>query len=373
MSVHRRQTSRGTRYDVRLRSPDGSHLKRTFTTKREAERFEARHVADVSRGDWFDARAAQRLFGEIAAEWLDRDPSKRATTLAREESALRGQILPTLGGRRLGSITPADVQALVNDWTARLAPRSVRRSYGVLSAILRYAMDYDYIARTPCRRIKLPEVTPVERRPVSPTELAQVAAELENQYAAMAYLGAMLGLRYGECAGLRVGRVDFLRGTLTVAEQLTRGRQGEIVFGAPKTQAGRRTLAMPAPLSAMLAQVLAQRPEPARDPSVLVFVAPGGGPLAYNNFMRRIWLPAVERAGLSWLRFHDLRRANATALVAAGIDLKTAQARLGHADPRMTLAVYAQATTEGDKRAAVALGAHFLPESDPAARAMDAP
>jgi len=40
--------------------------------------------------------------------------------------------------------------------------------------------------------------------------------------------------------------------------------------------------------------------------------------------------------------FHDLRRANATALVHAGVDMKTAQARLGHSDPRLTLGVYAQ-------------------------------
>jgi integrase len=212
------------RYDVRLRSPDGSHLKRAFTSKRDAERFETRQIADMSRGEWFDASAAQRPFGEVAAEWLARDPSKRATTLAREESALRVQILPTLAHRRVGSITPGEVQTLVNDWSERLSGRSVRRSYGVLSAILRYAMDYDYIARTPCHRIKLAEIAPLERRQVAAANLGRVAQELDEQYAAMTYLGAMLGLRYGECAGLRVRRIDFLRGTFTVAEQLTRGR-----------------------------------------------------------------------------------------------------------------------------------------------------
>jgi integrase len=53
------------------------------------------------------------------------------------------------------------------------------------------------------------------------------------------------------------------------------------------------------------------------------------------------------------------------------IDLKTAQSRLGHSDPRLTLAVYAQATTEAD-RAADALGRRFFGEPAPS-RAMDAP
>jgi len=46
---------------------------------------------------------------------------------------------------------------------------------------------------------------------------------------------------------------------------------------------------------------------------------------------------------------------------AEGIDIKTAQTRLGHADPRITLAVYAQATKEGDRAAADRLGDHHAP------------
>jgi integrase len=45
----------------------------------------------------------------------------------------------------------------------------------------------------------------------------------------MAYLGALLGLRWGEVAGLRVRRVDFLAGTSEVAEQATRGEHGRAV------------------------------------------------------------------------------------------------------------------------------------------------
>jgi integrase len=73
-----------------------------------------------------------------------------------------------------------------------------------------------------------------------------------------------------------------------------------------------------------------------------------------------VWLPATRRACLEGLTFHDLRRANATALVLDGIDLKIAQTRLGCPDPRLTLAVYAQATSEADRAAADALGRRFL-------------
>jgi hypothetical protein len=59
---------------------------------------------------------------------------------------------------------------------------------------------------------------------------------------------------------------------------------------------------------------------------------------------------------------HDLRWANATGLVLEGVDIKTAQTRLGHTDPRLTLGICAQATTEADRHAADRLGDRFLPD-----------
>lgn len=51
-------------------------------------------------------------------------------------------------------------------------------------------------------------------------------------------------------------------------------------------------------------------------------------------------------------------------MVAEGVNVKTAQARLGHSDPRLTLAIYAQATTEGDQSAAEKLGARLMRPSE---------
>ena len=72
----------------------------------------------------------------------------------------------------------------------------------------------------------------------------------------------------------------------------------------------------------------------------LLVRAPGGGPLVYSNWRQRVWLPSTSQVGLEGLHFHDLRRLNATALVSSGVDVKTTQRRLGHADPRLTLRLY---------------------------------
>jgi integrase len=183
---------------------------------------------------------------------------------------------------------------------------------------------------------------------------------MAGEFAPMVWLGAVLGLRWGEVAGLRVGRVDLLRRTITVAEQVTRGAGGVGFVNPPKSAAGRRTLSIPVELASLLSKHLADCGLTGAASNALLFARAGGRPLDYSNWRRRVWVPAVELAGLDGLGFHDLRRTNATAMVLDGVDVKTAQARLGHSDPRLTLAIYAQATGEGDRSAAEKLGARLM-------------
>jgi integrase len=176
----------------------------------------------------------------------------------------------------------------------------------------------------------------------------------------MVWIAALLGLRWGEVAGLRVGRLDLLGRTLTVSEIVTRDEHGRSVAGPPKSAAGVRTLAIPVAQVEVLAEHLARAGLTAADTEAMVFPAPVGAPWSYTKFRRRIWQPASRAAGLEGVGFHDLRRMAATSLVLGNVDLKTAQTRLGHSDPRLTLAVYAQATTEADRAAAETVGDRFV-------------
>ncbi len=221
-------------------------------------------------------------------------------------------------------------------------------------------MDVDRLARTPCRGIHLPAVEPITALVPDPVQLLELADTIDPDYSAMIWLGAVLGLRWGEVAGLRVGHVDMLRGTATITEQVTRGVGGAGGIGPPKSVAARRIISLPAELADELSAHMKELGLTGADPTALLFPNAEGKPLDYSNWRRRIWEPAVKAAGLDGLNFHDLRRTNATVMVAEGVDVKTAQARLGHSDPRLTLAIYAQATTEGDRSAANKLGARLM-------------
>ena len=106
----------------------------------------------------------------------------------------------------------------------------------------------------------------------------------------------------------------------------------------------------------------------------MLFTAPDGGVLRYSNWLRRRWWPACVTAGVGrmvedsitgkvryeGLGFHDLRRTNATGLLAEGVDVKTAQGLLGHSDSRLTLDHDAKVVTERGEAAAAAMGRRFL-------------
>jgi hypothetical protein len=75
-------------------------------------------------------------------------------------------------------------------------------------------------------------------------------------------------------------------------------------------------------------------------PDGLLFPSPEGGYLRLENFRRRVWTPAVARAGLAPLRLHDLRHTCASLAIAAGADVKVLQRMLGHASAALTLDRY---------------------------------
>ena len=133
----------------------------------------------------------------------------------------------------------------------------------------------------------------------------------------MIWIGATLGLRWSEVAGLRVGRLDLVGGKLSVVETIVRGIGGRNVFGPPKSRAGKRTMFMPGAIVTMLSAHLEQAGLSPAERDALVFTDEAGGPLRYSNWRRRVWLPAAKEAECEGAGFHDLRRLNATTLVVA--------------------------------------------------------
>lgn len=286
--------------------------------------------ADMLRGSWIDPADADMSFAELAERWYGTKIHLRETTKVQYRYLLDKHLLPFFGHRPTGTVTVLDVQTWLADRKAnsRLGSNSVAKAYKVLRMVMDVAVDAGLILRTPCRVKGAATERLPEMRYASPEGVASILAAVEPRWQALILMAAYSGLRWGELAGLRQKHLDPLHRRVRVAEQVL-DVNGHRWFDAPKTDAGVRTVALPAFLVEVLVEHIARYSQPG--PEGLVFVMPEGTPLRRENFRRRVWYPAVRATGLEGLRFHDLRHTNATLAAESGASLRSLMARLGHA------------------------------------------
>ena len=232
--IKKRTTSRGVRYDVRLRRPDGREYSKTFRTKKAAEDYEAEQRVDRARGQWVDPTAGRTTFAEWVEEWRQSvEQTWRPSTRAKNATALDRYWHPEFGPMRMESISPRNVQQAVNRMNERLKPSTVRSYYGVLAHLFNDAVDLEVIGRSPCRAIKLPKLSHQVKRVIGPEDLHRLADEVGPDWRLLIYLGGVMGLRIGEALGLRWVDIDLEARTLTVSRTVSEGG-GRVMVGEPR-------------------------------------------------------------------------------------------------------------------------------------------
>jgi Phage integrase family len=87
----------------------------------------------------------------------------------------------------------------------------------------------------------------------------------------------------------------------------------------------------------------------------LVFPDAAGGHLRRQNWRRRVWIPALERAGVAYFRSYDLRHTCATLLLYEGRTLNEVAEHLGHSDPGFTARTYAHVMRDASRRRRVSI------------------
>lgn len=248
-----------------------------------------------------------------------------------------------------------------------LKPATIGGIYSVVKSALRGAVKAGHLARHPVTTFQLRDVVKVKREariePITPADLDRLAHAVGDDYRAMVYVAGIVGFRWAECAGLRVGAVDLLKRRISVVTTAPR-------FGGdrakPKSEASVRTVGLTSKVVDELAAHLHRRGLDASSPDALVFVAPGGGRLWPANFQMRVWTPARAKAGLPNVRWHDLRHAAISWRVAAGIHPKAIQADAGHEFFATTMDTYAKVFADQTDKTAAALDGWLKAAGSPA-------
>jgi len=236
----------------------------------------------------------------------------------------------------------------VRAWHAALAvdhPTTAAKAYRLLSSILRTALTDEVIARNPCQ-VKGAAVEKAPERPVVSTAEVEALAEAMPEHLRVAVLlAAWCQLRRGELLGLRRRDIDLLRGAVSIVVTRTTTMAGKTVEKEPKTDAGRRTVAIPGNILPVLEDHLAHYVAPEPDALVLPVT---------SRALGIGWDKARLRIGRPDLRLHDLRHSGLTWAAATGASVAELMRRGGHASPAAALR-YQHATEDRDRALADAL------------------
>ncbi|MGW6259239.1 tyrosine-type recombinase/integrase [Streptomyces sp. NPDC055085] len=335
------------RFQARYLGPDGQlrPAPETFRTKKDADDWLADKQTEMRRGDWHDPDAGKVLFGVYAAAWI-RERELTATTRQLYGSLLRHHLEPDFGGLNVAEITPPRVRSWRADkLTAGIGPATVAKAYALLRAIMGTAVADQMIRRNPCTIKGASTVHTPERPTATVQEVYALAGAIQLRYRALVLMAGFLGLRWGELIGLHRRDIDLENRSVRVRRAVAELFNGQREIKAPKSAAGKRTVAIPTVIVSDLRDHLARFAEPGADGRV--FIGAKGATPRRNHF-HRLWQRACSDAGINGLHFHDLRHTGNTLAASTGASTRELMSRMGHSTARAAL-IYQHASADRDR------------------------
>lgn len=345
---------------VNLGYQNGKRKRKYFygDTRREVQQQLTKSLRDQQQG--LQIAPERQALGQFLTCWLEDSakPSVRPKTYVSYEQIVRIHLNPELGRIPLAKLTPRDVQAFINrKLAAGLSPRTVDYCRAVLRRALNQALRWGLVARNVATLVDPPKQSRPSPRFLTPAEARVFLETVKGDRLEVLYTVALaIGLRQGEALGLVWEDVDLEAGTLTVRYALQRVG-GKLTRVEPKTQTSRRTLALPGVALAALRRHRTRQLEERLvagsrwQDSGLVFTTMTGTPLDARNVVRQFHRLRTQ-AGLSWLRFHDLRHAYGSLLAAQGVHPRVAMELMGHSQLSVTMQVYTHVAPELAREAA---------------------
>ncbi|MGY2079710.1 tyrosine-type recombinase/integrase [Modestobacter sp. SYSU DS0657] len=319
-------------WETRWRELNNRQRKKTFTKKSDAERYKTFIEGSLHTGSYVDPSRSRVTVGAYAEQWMGGRTRLKPKTVASYRSLLNNRVLPRWAEVRLDRITYEDVAAWVSDMSTQVSPSTTRQAYHLLTSMLDEAVKGRRLPSNPAAGVELPRLPKVHKRYLSHEQVTRLAEECGSDGVVVLML-AYTGIRWGELAAIRVGRVAPGVRRVHIAEAMSEVN-GQAIFGPPKTHAD-RWVAVPGFLRDSIGALMA-----GKGPDDLLFTSPRGEVLRVHGFRRRHFDRAATGLGLPGLVPHELRHTAASLAIASGANVKAVQSMLGHASAAMTLDRY---------------------------------
>lgn len=313
--------------------------KKGFKTKKEAELHVAKAKLEFEKSQ--SVLPENITFGKLWDLWYE---TKRYTLIDASLYILENQknnyILPFLENIPVKKITPLLLQEHFN---INLAPKyatatmKITRSY--IKGVLDYAVEMDLIHKNPIKKLSIPKTESRESIFLEKESLNELLEHAKNTLKKIRYiyvrLLALTGARKGEIGALKWTDIDFVNCSINIDKTITTGRDGRSTYGIKtKTIASKRI----ATIDRLTIDLILELKRESKILSQYIFS------IADYRSMVQIIKRLGKAIGVEGLVPHDLRHTHATLLLEAGVDIKTVQERLGHANISTTLDIYAKVT-----------------------------
>lgn len=355
-------------YVIRVVNPDTGLSKPKWVSGfvSEAAAKAARDEARVAarRGEFVDRSGV--TVAKYLSDWLDGHALEvKPRTLQGYREILERYVLPRIGRMRLQSVKPVTLTRLyvqLLEGGGKAGRPLSRRTVDYVHATLRKAFGDavlvgGLIPSNPAERAKRPRRVARPIGDVWDADQLRTFLELmaDHPWFALYRLAAYTGARRGELLALRWTDVDWNAPSVRI--RASAGMVGtQRLEGTTKSGRERTVSIDPGTVAVLQAHRKSQMQAQAIAGGSWV----GEGHLFANGFGKPICPSApTQRLSLAVAafnaaedgkengvplpqsRFHDLRHVHATLLLRAGVPVHVVAARLGHADPAVTLRVYA--------------------------------
>lgn len=308
--------------------------------KYQAEELLAKLIAPVNAG-------GSSIDNRVTLEWFwtnrfkpMRETSWAAATKRGCETDWNRYVKPVLGDVQLKDIGMFQCQQALNGM-AKFSLSVVKRTRVMMSSILGAAVDLEFIAKNPAKKLALPICKPTPKPTLKPEVLAMLLdAVTDIRDHLILSLGCFGALTSSELFGLVWG---CYKGEQVEIRSIA--YQGKLQVGRVKRESRHREVYLPAPVRLEMEKWRKITPHGTGDGD-LIFpnTRKTRGPMWPGIWLQKHIAPLAEKLGIKVpVTFQVLRRSAATRNQKRAKDL---QAHLGHSSIQTTMNVYAQEVPE---------------------------
>ena len=290
------------------------------------------------------------FFKEYACLWYDRlRDSNRVSgrTLLGYKSYLNLYLIPFLGRLTFADLNKGTFDKFV-PWARKqnfrgspISNETINKIFVPLKMICKdVAIEYDWgeIYNPFFGFKKLPEDDPYEKiLPFSTSEQEKLIVQLPDHWKPFFQFAFCSGLRQGEQVALKSTDIDWVKKMIHVRRAITRDEKGKFIVGKTKNKYSRRTIKL---IQFMFEPLKAQKKIYDRFGGEYFFCSAAGKCVNPSNLRRRVWVPALEKAGLKIREMKQTRHSFATIALGCGENPLWIAKVMGHRNTDMIIKVY---------------------------------